>query len=206
MQDLIILGTGVHAFEMAQIVERINREAPAWNLLGILSAKPDQPAQTMHGVPVLGGRELLDRHPGAMLVPCNEWPRSEAVPRERLATIVDPSVFLSPTAVLGAGCVFYPGCFIGLNARIGDRVFALTGSIVNHDDAIGNDVIFASGATLAGRVTVEDGCYLGQSCTVRQYLTIGKGSLIGMGAVVTKDVPGNSVMVGNPARKLRDRK
>lgn len=203
MKDLIILGTGVHAFEMAEIVERINRQSPTWNLLGLVAAKPDEPARMVNGVPVLGGRDILARQSQAALVPCNEWPRSEAVPRERLATIVDPSVFVSRTAVMGKGCVFYPGCYIGLKARIGDRVFCLGGSTINHDDTIGNDVVFASRATLAGVVTVEDGCYLGQSCSVRQCLRIGRGALIGMGAVVVKNVEPDAVMAGNPARLLK---
>ncbi len=54
-------------------------------------------------------------------------------------------------------------------------------------------------------VHVESGCYLGQACTIKQYLTIGRESLIGMGSVVLKDVPPNSVMVGNPALWLRKR-
>jgi len=52
---------------------------------------------------------------------------------------------------------------------------------------------------------VEGGSYLGQACTIRQFVHIGKDCLIGMGSVVLADVPPNSVMVGNPARKLRDR-
>ena len=60
----------------------------------------------------------------------------------------------------------------------------------------------ASKVTLAGIVHVESGVYLGQSCTVRQCLRIGRNALIGMGAVVVKDVEAGSVMVGNPARAL----
>lgn len=84
------------------------------------------------------------------------------------------------------------------------HVFVLSGCIINHDDRIGNRVIMASGVSLAGSVLVDDGCYLGQSCSVRQMLTIGKNSLVGMGSVVLRDVPPDSVMVGNPARKLRE--
>jgi tetrahydrodipicolinate N-acetyltransferase len=53
-------------------------------------------------------------------------------------------------------------------------------------------------------VTVESGSYLGQSCTIREFLRIGKQSYIGMGSVVIRDVAPQSMMVGNPARKLRD--
>lgn len=66
-------------------------------------------------------------------------------------------------------------------------------------------VEITSGVNLAGYVHVEADCYLGQGCTCRQNIRIGRGSLIGMGSVVVKDVPPNSVMVGNPARKLRER-
>jgi sugar O-acyltransferase (sialic acid O-acetyltransferase NeuD family) len=199
---LIILGGGVHSAEMAEIVERINRATPTWNLLGFLTPHTAQVGTERNGFPVLGTLEALERYPGAALVPDNEWPRELPIPRERLVSLIDPTVFVSRTAQIGAGCVFYPGCFIGLNARVGDLVFCLSGSIINHDDVLEDRVVLASGVTLAGSVHVEEGCYLGQSCTVRQRLRIGRGSLIGMGAVVVKDVASGSVMVGNPARPL----
>ncbi len=81
----------------------------------------------------------------------------------------------------------------------------LSGCIINHDDVLEDNVVCASGVTLAGAVHVESGVYLGQSCTVRQFLRIGRNSLVGMGAVVVKDVPPDCVMAGNPAFKLRDK-
>ena len=89
------------------------------------------------------------------------------------------------------------------SAHIGKRVFALTGCVINHDDTVGDACILATGVHLAGHVTIGEGCYLGQSCTIRQGLSVGAGSLIGMGAVVVKDVPANSVMAGNPAKRIR---
>lgn len=206
MRDLLILGTGVHALEMAEIVERVNRAAPAWNLLGYIAPDEKQVGQSLNGVPVLGTKAVLAKYPSAGLVPCNEggWKDMPDLPRHQLVSLIDPSVFVSWTAKIGAGCVFYPGCYIGLNAKIGDFVFCLSGVVVNHDNVIENGVVMASGVTLAGVVHVEPDCYLGQSCTIRQYLKIGRHSLIGMGAVIVKDVPPNSVMVGNPARKIRD--
>lgn len=204
MKDLLILGIGPHSLEMAEIVERINRAQPTWNLLGFVSPTGERAGEVRNGYPVVGGPEVIAQRPQAVLVPEYGWPR-EGAPRERLVSLVDPSAFVSRTAAIGAGCVIYPGCFIGANARVGHFVFCLASSVVNHDDVLEDGVTLASHVSLAGEVHVEADCYLGQGCTVRQMLRIGRGSLIGMGAVVTADVAPNSVMVGNPAVKLRDR-
>jgi sugar O-acyltransferase (sialic acid O-acetyltransferase NeuD family) len=207
MRDLIILGTGVHAAEMCEIVERVNCAEPTWRLLGLIA--PDDQASTTgaesRGYRVLGTSDAAAGYRDACFVPDNEF-RSATMPaRERLASLVDPSSFVSRTARLGAGCVIYPNCFVGLNACLGDRVFVLSGSVINHDNRLEDNVVLCSNVSLAGGVHVEADCYLGQASTVRQFLRIGRGSLIGMGSVVVADVPPNSVMVGNPARRLRDR-
>lgn len=57
--------------------------------------------------------------------------------------------------------------------------------------------------TYALPVTIEDGCWLGGGVIVVPGVTIGKGSVIGAGSVVTKDIPPNSLAVGNPCRVIR---
>lgn len=208
MDDLLILGDGVHAMEMAEIVARINRERPRYNLLGFLvpDSHKERTGQERADHPILGSFADVPRYPGAMFVSDNAGHRfAGSLPREQLATLIDPSAFVSKSAQVGRGCVVYPHCYIGFNAKIGDLVFCLAGCVINHDDVIEGDAVLASRASLAGYVHVESGCYLGQACTIRQNTRIGRNSIIGMGAVVLHDVPPNSIMVGNPARKLRDR-
>lgn len=205
MRDLIILGTGVHAGEMIEIVRRVNAAAPTWNLLGLVADEDAAArAEELNGAPILGTRRDLGRFPDALFVPCNEWRKPVGVPRERLTSLIDPTSFVSRTASIGAGCVLYPGCFVGLNAVLGDGVFALAGCVINHDVHLADEVVLASGVLIAGGVRVEKGCYLGQGCSIRQNLRIGRGSLVGMGSVVVHDVPPGIVVAGNPARKLRD--
>lgn len=203
MRDLIILGTGVHAAEMAHIVDRINAHEPAWNLLGHVAPRSDYEGDMFNGRSILGAVDTLVEYPDAALVPDNEFPKDIDLPSEQLISLIDPSAFIHPSAEIGRGCVIYPNCFVGFNVKIGDRVFVLANSVINHDDVIGDRVVFASGVTVAGIVTVEDDSYLGQGCTVRQDLTIGNKSIVGMGAVVVDNVEANTVVVGNPARFLR---
>lgn len=205
LRDLLILGVGPHAAEMVDIVARVNAHRPMWNVLGFLSHRSEHIGESLNGLPILGSAQALADYPHAFLVPEHEWPGEPPLPRERLISLIDPSAFISRSAEIGAGVVVYPNCFVGFNARLGDSVFCLSGSVINHDDVIGDRVVIASGVILAGNLVVEPDCYLGQRCTIRQRLRIGRGSVIGMGAVVVEDVPPNSIMVGNPARRLRDR-
>lgn len=204
IRDLLILGGGVHSAEMVEIVERVNHNSPTWNLLGFLSPDGAHVGQMRNGYPVLGGPDALAGNATACLVPDNEWPHDLPLPAERLVSLIDPSVFCSRSARIGPGSVLYPNCFVGLNASLGARVFCLSGSVINHDCVLEDRVILASGVRLAGSVHVEADTYLGQACTVRQHLRIGRGSLIGMGAVVVSDVPEDCVIVGNPGRILKE--
>ena len=207
MRDLIILGTGVHGAEMAEIAERASNAGAPWRLRGFVAPErhADMVGTTINGYPVLGTRSALERYSGCCVVPDNEYGQPVDLPRERIATLVDPSAFVSRAANIGAGCVIYPHCYVGLRASLADFVFMLAGAVINHDDVLEDRVVVCSGVTLAGGVHVEAGCYLGQACTVRQNLRIGRASLVGMGAVVTKDVDPGTVVAGNPARKLRDK-
>jgi acetyltransferase-like isoleucine patch superfamily enzyme len=54
-----------------------------------------------------------------------------------------------------------------------------------------------------GRVRIERGVYLGVNAIILPGVTVGEGSIIGSGSIVTKDIPPYSVAVGNPARVIR---
>ena len=53
------------------------------------------------------------------------------------------------------------------------------------------------------RTVVKRGASIGSGCTILANITIGENALVGAGSVVTKNVPANAIVVGNPARFLR---
>lgn len=58
------------------------------------------------------------------------------------------------------------------------------------------------GYTKIGKITIKENCFIGDSVIVLPCVTIGENSIIGAGSVITKDIPPNTVAVGNPVRVI----
>ena len=111
---------------------------------------------------------------------------------------------------IGEGAILSPFVTLTSNIKIGRHFHANLYSYVEHDCVVGDFVTFAPAARCNGNVIIEDFAYLGAGCVVKQGcreepLVIGAGAVIGMGAVVTRSVPPNTTVVGNPARKMESK-
>lgn len=109
---------------------------------------------------------------------------------------------------LGEGAILCPFVTVSSNVRIGRHFHANLYSYVEHDCVIGDFVTFAPGVKCNGNVVIEDHAYIGSGAIIKQGrpgspLVIGRGAVVGMGAVVTKSVLPGVTVVGNPARPLR---
>lgn len=71
---------------------------------------------------------------------------------------------------------------------------------IAHDVLINNNVEIPAGVIVGGFDVIEENVFIGINSTLRNRIRIGKNSMIGMGSVVTKDIPSNITVMGNPAR------
>lgn len=91
---------------------------------------------------------------------------------------------------------------------LGDTVIKEGAKIDNlvhiaHNITVGKDAAVIANAMVGGSVDIGERAWLAPSATIMDRITIGRSAIIGLGAVVLKDVPDKTVMVGNPAKDLK---
>jgi sugar O-acyltransferase (sialic acid O-acetyltransferase NeuD family) len=214
-EPLVLVGSGGFGRETAEVVRAINAAAgsPRWDLLGFLDDDQARWGTTISGTRVVGGLDALAELPDPAVAVCTGHPgdftsKKRIVERlalapERYATLVHPAAAVPASCSLGAGAVLLAGVVATADVRIGAHAGIMPQVVLTHDDVLDDYVTVGAGARVAGSVQVREGAYLGSGCLIRENLTIGPWALVGMGAVVTRDVPGGEVWAGLPARYVR---
>ena len=86
--------------------------------------------------------------------------------------------------------------------QIGNNCLFMLGSHIGHDCRLGNKIILANNAALAGHVTLGDGVHVGGLSGVHQFVRIGEGAFIGALSMVTKDVIPFGMVYGERAKLM----
>ncbi|OGC01775.1 acetyltransferase [candidate division KSB1 bacterium RBG_16_48_16] len=120
---------------------------------------------------------------------------------------------------IGAFIEIQKGARIGRNCKISSHTFICEGVTIEDNCFIGHNVTFINdkyprSVNESGQLQTEEdwvcvptlvkqGASVGSSATILCGITIGENAIVGAGSVVTKDVPANTVVAGNPARILK---
>ncbi len=119
-----------------------------------------------------------------------------------------------PGAVIGENCNICNGVFIENNVVVGNRVTVKSGAQLWDGIRLGDDVFVGPNATFTNdrfprsgqhldshpETVVEAGASIGANATLLPGVRIGSGAMVGAGAVITRSVPPNAIVIGNPAR------
>ncbi len=140
-------------------------------------------------------------------------------PRVGENTVVWQNTVVLAGATVGSECNLNCFCFVENDVHIGNRVTVKSGVYLYDGMTVEDEVFIGPNATFTNhryprsktppsefdRIVLKKGCSVGANATVIGPCTVGVNALVAAGAVVTKDVPDNVVVAGNPARILRQR-
>lgn len=104
---------------------------------------------------------------------------------------------------IGENCFILEDNTIQPFTKIGNNVVLWSGNHIGHHGEIKDHVFFTSHVVMSGHCIIESYCFFGVNATIRDYTHLAKGTLLAMGASLTKQKTEEwGVYVGNPAKKL----
>ncbi len=119
------------------------------------------------------------------------------------AIVIHPTAVVSPSVSVGGGTVVFAKAVINASAVIGRHCILNSGSIVEHDNKLEDNVHMGPGAVNGGQVLIGSDSFVGLGSCVKNNISIGSFSVVGCGSVVVDDVPDYAVVYGVPAKVRR---
>ena len=208
---LVLLAASGLALEAAEAARAAGRE-----VLGCLDDNRDLWGTTLRGwLPVLpGGIDALGalraEHDVEQVVCAGRGQVRRAIVQrlaaagvlDGYASVVHPSVAVSPSCDIAGGSIFLAGCVLTAQVTVGTHVVCMPNVVLTHDDAISDYATLCAGVVLGGSVQVGEAAYVGMGASVRENLVVGAGSTLGMGSVLVRDLPAGQTWAGVPARLM----
>lgn len=161
---------------------------------GFLAWKQATCLSRVTGVVAIGGGRGLDR------VLLQHFMQDHGI---EIISAIHPGAIVASDCTLGTGCQILAGAVVGAETMLGEGCIVNTKASVDHESILGEGCHLAPGATLAGCVEVGRGTLIAVGATVLPRIKIGSNVIVGAGALVTRDIPDNAVVMGQPARIVR---
>jgi sugar O-acyltransferase (sialic acid O-acetyltransferase NeuD family) len=206
--DVVIFGAGGLGREIYDTLLTINENRPAYTVHGFID-EIKAPGTVINGLAVLGGPEALEGMRGNVGVILGVA-LTEARRRLHLKykedfafpNVIHPTAVVSSFATLGEAILIQSNCVVAANATIGDGTMMNAHSGIGHDARVGDYCSIMSYCDLAGGVVLGESSFVGTGAKVVPSTTIAPYCYLCAGAVVFKDVPAASKLMGNPARVI----
>ncbi|MGJ8665824.1 MAG: acetyltransferase [Patiriisocius sp.] len=209
MRDITIIGAGGFGREVKCLIDDINKVEKTFNILGFID-DGISPGTNIHEYKVLGGVDYLnslEKKPCVVIAigtPSIKQRIFNRLKKFEFPSIVHPSVSLNGTNItIEEGCILSKGCILTCDIKLGKFTILNLSCTIGHDTLIHPFSSFMPSVNISGEVTINEAVYVGTGAKIINDLNIGKNTIIGAGAVVSKSLPENCTAVGIPAKPIK---
>lgn len=214
--DLVVVGAGGFGREVIDVVRAINAvRSGSWNVIGVIDDSPSElnlSRLSQLGVAYLGSRAALADVPPDTLVSIGVGAPSARISIaddiERLglrsAQIVHPAAVFGSTFSTGEGLVACAGVSVGTNVTLGRHVHLNPHAVIGHDSVLDDFVSVNPNATVSGDCRIGTAVLIGASAVVLEGREVSDDVVVGAAACVVGPSKPGDVLVGVPARPLRN--
>ena len=204
MTPILLIGGGGHCRSCIDVIEAEGK----YKIVGIVN-QPGGNTDPVLGYEVLGDDddlpELYKKYPNA-LITVGQIKSAELRLKlfERvqrlgfvLPAIISPRSYVSKNASLGIGTIVMHDALVNTGAKIGDNCILNTKSLVEHDAIIEDHCHISTSSVVNGGTIIREKTFIGSNTITKEYITVGKNSVIGAGLRVVSDVQENTLMKNN---------
>ncbi|WP_028330207.1 2,3,4,5-tetrahydropyridine-2,6-dicarboxylate N-acetyltransferase [Brachyspira alvinipulli] len=126
---------------------------------------------------------------------------------------IEPGAIIRDKVKIGDNAVIMMGAIINIGAEVGEGTMIDMGAVLGGRAIVGKNCHVGAGTVIAGvieppsakPVIIEDNVVIGANAVIIEGVHVGKNAVIGAGAVVIEDVLDNQVVVGNPAKVIKEK-
>ncbi|MBQ7561946.1 MAG: NeuD/PglB/VioB family sugar acetyltransferase [Synergistaceae bacterium] len=204
-----IFGAGGLGREVLELARIINAKSQKWSEIYFI-VNVEINSKQVNNINVISYEEFCDKYVGSseITVAVGEPQVREKIFHKldddniKLASLIHPDIYIPDSTIIGRGVTIQYGCFISCNVTIKDYVYIQPHCNIGHDDLLQEGCMISGFGNIAGNVSIGKFTYIGLSAALKEKISIGDKSIIGMGSVVYKNVPDSVVALGNPARVI----
>lgn len=198
MNNIHLYGAGGHAKVIIDIIQSLN------NKVGLIYDDNPSISECLE-TSVVDTKEINNNVPLIISIGNNAIRKNivEKLGNITYANAIAPSATFSNYTKIGTGNVVMQKVVVQASVIIGNHIIINTGATVDHDCIIEDFVHIAPGVNLCGNVHIGEGTLVGVGSVVIPGIKIGKWVTINAGSVITKDIPDNAIVAGNPCRIIK---
>jgi len=210
MKDIVIIGSGGFAKEVAFLIDEINSQSPQWNLLGYID----------NGDPITNGKyQVFNNDDWLQRIDSNIHvafgignpilinkinDNLKGNKHIKFPNLIHPNVIGDWERIaFGQGNIICASCTFTTDISIGNFNIVNLDSTIGHDVIIGNYNVINPSVNVSGGVQIKNKNMIGTNTAILQYVELASELIIGASALIIKNINEPGVYIGSPVKKIK---